>query len=116
MIEVIPDFFVVIQGPRRQIYCFRLQTLRDLTSKMNDVKSYVTETFTKISNLQGGSLSQDTGTGQTDLTLRPMVETIQNDVRQIRAAQLGAVSYSFEMKTIIATILWRFKKLAVTVS
>ncbi|CAG9537028.1 unnamed protein product [Cercopithifilaria johnstoni] len=73
-----------------------LQSLRDLTSNIRDMKSYLNEIFTRTYNLEqkigdGSSVGSLSGT-TPDPTLRSLMETIQNDVRQIRTTQLGTPS------------------------
>ncbi|EFO22212.1 Ile-1 protein [Loa loa] len=73
-----------------------LQSLRDLTSNIRDMKSYVNEIFTRTYNLEqkmgsGSAMGPSSGI-MPDPALRSLIETIQNDVRQIRTAQLGAPS------------------------
>ncbi|VBB27474.1 unnamed protein product [Acanthocheilonema viteae] len=71
-----------------------LQSLRDLTSSVRDMKSYVNEIFTRTYNLEqkmgdGSAVRSPSGT-TGDPALRSLIEAIQNDVRQIRTTQLGA--------------------------
>ncbi|OZC06689.1 Legume-like lectin family protein [Onchocerca flexuosa] len=73
-----------------------LQILRDLTSSARDMKSYMNEIFTRTYNLEqkmgsGNAVAPPSGI-TPDPTLRSLVETIQNDVRQIRTTQLGTPS------------------------
>ncbi|VIO95599.1 Legume-like lectin family protein [Brugia malayi] len=70
-----------------------LQSLRDLTSNVRDMKTYVNEIFTRTYNLEqkmgtGSAVGSPSGT-TSDPALRPLIEAIQNDVRQIRTTQLG---------------------------
>uniref|UniRef100_A0A0R3RUF0 L-type lectin-like domain-containing protein n=1 Tax=Elaeophora elaphi TaxID=1147741 RepID=A0A0R3RUF0_9BILA len=80
-----------------------LQSLRDLISHVRDMKSYINEIFTRTYNIEqkmgGGSAAgppsgtapAEPSSGATpDPALRSLIETMQNDVRQIRTAQLGA--------------------------
>uniref|UniRef100_A0A915Q6G0 L-type lectin-like domain-containing protein n=1 Tax=Setaria digitata TaxID=48799 RepID=A0A915Q6G0_9BILA len=72
-----------------------LQSLRDLTSNVRDMKSYVNEIFTRTHNLEqkmsAGNVVGSSSGGAPDPALRSLIETIQNDVRQIRTTQLGTV-------------------------
>jgi mannose-binding lectin 1 len=76
-----------------------LQTLRDLTASLRDMKNYVNEIFTRTYNMEqklGGAAAGSVqpvagGTGgiQHDPTLKAALEEIQNHVRQIRTTQLN---------------------------
>ncbi|VDN88755.1 unnamed protein product [Brugia pahangi] len=57
------------------------------------MKTYVNEIFTRTYNLEqkmgaGSAVGSPSGT-TSDPALRPLIEAIQNDVRQIRTTQLG---------------------------
>lgn len=70
-----------------------LQSLRDLTSSIRDMKNYVNEIFTRTYNMEQ-RLSSGGSTGgqpvaQQDPALKQHLENIQNDIRQIRTTQLG---------------------------
>ena len=68
-----------------------LQSLRDLTSSVKDMKNYVNEIFTRSYNIeqklaggaQGGVIQG------TDGEVRAKLDGITNEIRQIRSAQLG---------------------------
>lgn len=86
-----------------------LQSLRELTSGLRDMKTYVNEVYTRTYNMeqklnQGGQAQAQPGQGQahvqqvggaTDFsTIKGYLESIQNDVRNIRTNQnsMGGVS------------------------
>ncbi|KAM3721822.1 Protein ERGIC-53 [Dirofilaria immitis] len=78
-----------------------LQSLRDLISNVRDMKSYMNEIFTRTYNLEQkigsamgspSGITPDPALQSADPALRSLVETIQNDVRQIRTTQLGTPS------------------------
>lgn len=61
------------------------------------MKTYVNEIFTRTYNLEqkmgdGNAIGLLPGT-TPDPALRSLIEVIQNDVRQIRTAQLGTVIF-----------------------
>lgn len=75
-----------------------LQALRDLTVNIQDMRSYVNEIFTRTHNieqkLEDGNIASASASTRPpaftpDQALRSLIETIQNDVRQIRTTQLG---------------------------
>lgn len=59
------------------------------------MKSYVNEIFTRTYNLEqkmgSGSTMGPSSAAAPDPALRSLIETMQNDVRQIRTVQLGTV-------------------------
>ncbi|VDM96758.1 unnamed protein product [Thelazia callipaeda] len=73
-----------------------LQSLRDLTANIRDMKSYVNEIFTRTYNLEqkmgSSGVNLSPSAAGSDPALRSLIETIQNDVRQIRTVQLGSPS------------------------
>uniref|UniRef100_A0A1I7ZA56 L-type lectin-like domain-containing protein n=1 Tax=Steinernema glaseri TaxID=37863 RepID=A0A1I7ZA56_9BILA len=65
-----------------------LQSLRDLTSSLRDMKNYVNEIFTRSYNIeqkltQGGA----GGAAQQDPAIKAYLESIQNDIRHMKAQQ-----------------------------
>ncbi|VDN36517.1 unnamed protein product [Gongylonema pulchrum] len=73
-----------------------LQALRDLTANIRDMKSYVNEIFTRTYNMEqkiGSGGGGGAGNVVQDPALRPLIEAMQNDIRQIRTTQLGMVIF-----------------------
>uniref|UniRef100_F1L312 Protein ERGIC-53 n=2 Tax=Ascaris TaxID=6251 RepID=F1L312_ASCSU len=70
-----------------------LQTLRDLSSSIRDMKNYVNEIFTRTYNMEqkltGGTATAAVAGMQPDAAIKQFLEGIQNDVRQIRTSQLA---------------------------
>ncbi|TKR95182.1 hypothetical protein L596_009384 [Steinernema carpocapsae] len=65
-----------------------LQSLRDLTASIRDMKNYVNEIFTRSYNIeqklnQGGA----GGAVQQDPSVKAYLESIQNDLRQLKSQQ-----------------------------
>lgn len=71
-----------------------LQSLRDLTASIRDMKNYVNEIFTRTYNMEQkiSHLPQQGGVApppDSTAVLKQYLENIQNDVRQVRTTQLG---------------------------
>lgn len=75
-----------------------IQSLRDLTASLRDMKNYVNEIFTRSYNIEqklaGGAPVQTNNNNNQpavaagiDAHTRQYLENIQNEVRQIRASQ-----------------------------
>lgn len=94
----VPGIFQVENLNIFPMYCgTSFQALRDLTANVRDMKSYVNEIFTRTYNMEqkfgSGTGAQPTVGSSPDPALRSLIETMQNDVRQIRTTQLGTVSF-----------------------
>ncbi|KAI6208270.1 ERGIC-53-like protein [Aphelenchoides besseyi] len=74
-----------------------IQSLRDLTASIRDMKSYVNEIYTRSHNIEqrlnqgagGGSPVASAGSQGMDAAVRSYLDGIQNEVRQIRSTQLS---------------------------
>lgn len=70
--------------------------MRDLTSVLRDQKNYVNEIFTRTYNIeqklsggQNAPIASASAGQATDPQIRTYLENIQNDIRQVRSAQLA---------------------------
>ncbi|KAI6229001.1 ERGIC-53-like protein [Aphelenchoides fujianensis] len=74
-----------------------IQSLRDLTASLRDMKSYVNEIYTRSHNIEqrmgqiggGAPVAASAGQAGVDATVRAYLDGIQNEVRQIRSSQLA---------------------------
>ncbi|KAI1718702.1 legume-like lectin family domain-containing protein [Ditylenchus destructor] len=66
-----------------------IQSLRDITTSIRDMKNYVNEIFTRSYNIEQKLGGVGGAVPQGDQQVRTHLENIQNEVRQIRSAQLA---------------------------
>ncbi|KAF8368125.1 ile-1, partial [Pristionchus pacificus] len=70
-----------------------MQTLRDMSSSLKDMKSYVNEIFTKTYNLEQrwgqGTTNQGGGTAVPDSAAHQKLDNLLNELRTVRANQIN---------------------------
>lgn len=69
-----------------------LQSLRDLTSSVKDMKNYVNEIYTRSYNIEqkiSGGAQGGVAFNGGDVEVRAKLDGITNEIRQIRSTQLG---------------------------